>query len=101
MTVAATVDRERLVRTFLELVAVDSPTGHEEQIGDELERRFADLGCQVRRDPIGNIVAVLPGDRDATILIATHMDTAGTDRGIRPIVGDDDVIRTDGSTILG
>ena len=29
------------------------------------------------------------------------MDTAGTDRGIVPIIGEDGVIRTDGSTILG
>ena len=29
------------------------------------------------------------------------MDTVGTDVGIRPIIGDDGVIRTDGSTILG
>jgi tripeptide aminopeptidase len=101
MSIAGTVDPERLVQTFLDLVAVDSPTGHEERIGVELERRFASLGCQVRRDAIGNIVAVLPGRRDGTILVATHMDTAGTDRGIRPIVGEDGLIRTDGSTILG
>ena len=29
------------------------------------------------------------------------MDTAGTDRGIVPVIGDDGVIRTDGTTILG
>jgi len=30
------VDRERLVRTFLELVAIDSPSGHEAEIGDDV-----------------------------------------------------------------
>ncbi len=98
---ADAVDRDRLVRTFLELVAIDSPTGHEEGIGRELEVRFGALGCTVRRDEIGNLVAVLPGTSDGTMLIATHMDTAGTDRGIKPIIGEDGVIRTDGSTILG
>ena len=29
------------------------------------------------------------------------MDTVGPDTGIKPIIGDDGVIRTDGSTILG
>ena len=53
------------------------------------------------RDEIGNVIAVRPGNRDGTILVSTHMDTAGTDRGIVPIIGDDGVIRTDGSTILG
>ena len=27
------VNRDRLLSTFLDLVAVDSPTGHEEEIG--------------------------------------------------------------------
>ena len=94
------VDQDRLLRTFLDLVAIDSPTGHEEEIGDVLEARFGALGCTVSRDAIGNLVAVRPGTR-TTILVSTHMDTAGTDRGIRPVLGDDGVIRTDGSTILG
>ena len=95
------VDRERLLRTFLDLVAVDSPTGHEGEIGRVLEARFRELGCASSMDEIGNIVAVYPGTREGTILVSTHMDTAGTDRGIVPIIGDDGVIRTDGSTILG
>ena len=92
------VDRERLLRTFLDLVAVDSPTGHEQEIGRVLQARF---GCSTTMDEIGNLLAVYPGTREGTILVSTHMDTAGTDRGITPVIGDDDVIRTDGSTILG
>jgi tripeptide aminopeptidase len=95
------VDRERLLSTFLELLAVDSPTGHEGEIGRVLDSRFRDLGCATSMDEIGNIVAVYPGTREGTILVSTHMDTAGTDRGIVPIIGADGVIRTDGSTILG
>jgi len=100
MDLTAAVDRDRLVRTFLELVAIDSPTGDEAAIGRELAERFAGLGCEVSVDDVGNLVAVLPGRDDGTILVATHMDTAGTDRGIVPVVADG-VIRTDGSTILG
>ena len=99
--VALDVDRDRLLSTFLDLVAIDSPTGEEEEIGDRLTGLFAGLGCTTTRDDIGNLVAVLPGSGEGTILISTHMDTAGTDRGIVPIVGEDGVIRTDGSTILG
>jgi len=101
MDVSTGVDRQRLVTTFLDLVAIDSPSGDEAAIGEELERRFTALGCTVRRDGIGNIVAVLAGRRDGTIVLSTHMDTVGRDRGIVPIIGDDGVIRTDGSTILG
>ena len=101
MTLSDQVDRDRLLRTFLELVAIDSPSGHEAAISAELEQRFTTVGCRVRRDAVGNIVAVLPGRRDGTVLVSTHMDTVGTDIGIKPIIGDDGVIRTDGSTILG
>lgn len=95
------VDRNRLLQTFLDLVAVDSPSGHERAFGDELEARFGALGCETSRDDIGNLVAVFPGRRAGTILLSTHMDTVGPDTGIQPIIGDDGVIRTDGSTILG
>ena len=59
------------------------------------------LGCETSRDDIGNLVAIFPGRRAGTILLSTHMDTVGPDTGIKPIIGDDGVIRTDGSTILG
>jgi tripeptide aminopeptidase len=95
------VDRDRLLATFLGLVAVDSPTGHEESIGTILEARYRELGCTTSKDDIGNVVAVYPGTRPGTILVSTHMDTAGTDRGFIPVFGEDGVIRTDGSTILG
>ncbi|HEX6286927.1 MAG TPA: M20/M25/M40 family metallo-hydrolase [Acidimicrobiia bacterium] len=98
--IADLIDPDRLLATFLELVAIDSPTGHEEQIGRELSERFTALGCQVRTDDIGNLVATFPGPGTDTILISTHMDTAGTDVGIEPII-EDGIIRTDGSTILG
>jgi tripeptide aminopeptidase len=101
MSVAAQIDRDRLLSSFLELVAIDSPSGDEAEISAVLEQKFTELGCRVARDDIGNIVAVLPGRRAGTILVSTHMDTVGTDRGIKPIIGEDGVIRTDGSTILG
>jgi tripeptide aminopeptidase len=101
MTVVDQVDRDRLLKSFLELVAIDSPSGDEAEISKVLEHLFGELGCTVTRDDLGSIVAVLPGRREDSILISTHMDTVGTDRGIQPIIGDDGVIRTDGSTILG
>ena len=94
------VDSDRLIATFLDLVAIDSPTGHEERIGKELSARFTALGCTVSMDDVGNLVAVLPGTRPDTVLFSTHMDTAGTDTGIRPII-EDGIIKTDGTTILG
>ncbi len=37
------LDRDRLLQTFLDLVAIDSPTGGEEEIGKDLEVRFGEL----------------------------------------------------------
>ena len=54
------VDKDRLLKNFLALVAIDSPTGHEEAIGKELEGRFRALGCTVRRDETGNLIATYP-----------------------------------------
>ena len=97
---ADAVDRERLLKAFLDLVAIDSPTGHEEAIGVELKRRFSDLGCAVTMDEHGNLIATYPGDRGDTLLLSFHMDTAGTDTGIKPQIRDG-VIYSDGTTILG
>jgi tripeptide aminopeptidase len=97
---ADAVSQDRLLETFLDLVAIDSPTGHEEAIGRELEKRFSALGCEVNRDKTGNLIARYPGDRDDTLLLSFHMDTAGTDTGIKPQIRDG-VIYSDGTTILG
>ena len=58
MMLADAVDSGRLVATFLELVALDSPTGHEEKIGRELSARFSELGCQLSQDEVDNLIAV-------------------------------------------
>ncbi len=99
----------RLVQTFLELVAIDSPSGHEEAIGAELARRLTALGGEVERDPHGNVIARFapdgsraqqPTPPEGWLLLSAHMDTVGSDRGIRPEIRDG-VIYSDGTTILG
>lgn len=92
-------DRERLVQTFLELVRVDSPTGEEEAMAREVSRRLEALGAEVRRDAYGNVIARIGGEGEP-FLLAAHMDTVEPGRGIQPII-DGDIIRTDGSTVLG
>jgi tripeptide aminopeptidase len=94
------IDETRLVQTFLDLVAIDSPSGHEEAIGEELMTRLAALGGQVVRDEHGNVIARWPEGPGEWLLLSAHMDTVGEDRGIRPQVRDG-VIYSDGTTILG
>ena len=92
------INRDRLVKTFTDLVQIDSPSGEEEAMAVELTRRLEALGFSVKRDDYGNIVAD-DGGADP-ILLSAHMDTVEPGRGIKPSI-DGDRIVSDGSTILG
>ncbi len=94
------INRDRMVQTFLELVAIDSPSGDEDAIADELETRLLALGLECSPDAAGNVLAWRPGTGEP-ILLSAHMDTVEPGRGIQPIWDGPDIIRTDGSTILG
>lgn len=95
------IDEQRLVRTFLDLVAIDSPSGEEEAICNELIRRFSTLGGAVETDEHHNLIAHFAGASDGEwLMLSAHMDTVGQDRGIKPQIRDG-VIYSDGTTILG
>lgn len=95
------INQERLVQTFLDLVAIDSPSGEEAQICKELVRRFTALGGECETDAIHNLIARFEGTRPGDwLMLSAHMDTVGQDRGIKPQIRDG-VIYSDGTTILG
>jgi tripeptide aminopeptidase len=93
------INEHRLLRTFLDLVQIDSPSGEEAAFAQELERRFSSLGMSTKRDELNNVVARLSG-QGAPVMLAAHMDTLMPGRGIKPVVKDG-VVRSDGTTILG
>jgi tripeptide aminopeptidase len=92
------VNGERLLSTFVALVAIDSPSGEEAQFAAHLTRRLEDLGAQVAVDSYGNVIGHI--GTGEPFLLGSHMDTVEPGRGIRP-VREAGVIRTDGSTVLG
>ncbi|MFN2115368.1 MAG: M20/M25/M40 family metallo-hydrolase [Anaerolineae bacterium] len=94
------IDRERAIDTFTDLVMIDSPSGDEAQVREHLLAKLDELGLRCEVDKTGNIVARLAAKRGAALLLGVHMDTVEPGRGIKPIV-DGDVIRSDGTTILG
>ncbi len=94
------INRDRLVQTFLELVAIDSPSGDEDAIAAELERRLRALGVEAAQDLAGNVLGRREGSGEA-ILLSAHMDTVEPGRGIKPVWDGPDIIRSDGTTILG
>ena len=94
----AMINRDRLVKTFTELARIDSPSGEEEAMAQDLTRRLEDLGFTVRRDAYGNLIAN-DGGADP-LLLSAHMDTVEPGRGVQPRVSGDR-IESDGTTILG
>ena len=92
-------DRQRLVETLIDLIRIDSPTGEEDEIDQEVSSRLDALGFNVRHDAYKNLIASLEGQGEP-VLLSAHLDTVEPGRGIRPLL-DGDVLRSDGSTILG
>lgn len=104
------INIERMKRTFLDLVQIDSHSRREGEIAAYLKRRCEEMGAQVETDDAGekiggetgNLIARFRGTvSDAPpFLFSSHMDTVTPGEGVRPIV-EGDIIRSDGRTILG
>lgn len=104
--VIAAVDRERVVTTASDLVAVPSPTGAEEAAADLLLSQLHDAGCVVTKQEVepgrANAVGRVRGSGGApTLMFNGHLDTSYsgdepwlTAPGFKPhpIVRDDAVI---------
>lgn len=98
------INRDRLVRTFLELVKIPSPSWKEHAVIEYIEKNVAEYGAQCRRFPCGEsfnlLVSVKGNRRGETGLFSCHTDTVTPCENIRPIVTEMK-ISSDGTTILG
>lgn len=104
------INTERVTQTFLDLVHISSPSRHERGVADYVKVKLAELGLEVEEDDAGskidgdagNVFAFLRGKaEDATpIFLSCHMDTVEPTESIR-VVSEGDLIKTDGSSILG
>ena len=92
-------DQERLVKTLIDLIKIDSPSGEEDAMDREVSSRLEALGLKVSHDSYNNVIAKLAGE-GRPIMLSAHLDTVEPGRGIKPVV-DGGVLRSDGSTILG
>ncbi|WP_019639034.1 M20/M25/M40 family metallo-hydrolase [Paenibacillus fonticola] len=106
------INKDRIIGQFIELVQIDSETKHERQVADFLKAKLAELGLEVVEDDsqkrtghgAGNLIATLPavpGIDAPSFLFTCHMDTVAPGNGIKPVIGEDGWIRSDGTTILG
>ena len=104
------VPRDRIVDDFLSLVRISSPSRREGEVARWLTGTLQRMGVQVDVDDAGtklggdtgNLLAHFPGTvPDApALLLCAHMDTVVPCERITP-VRDGDVIRTDGTSVLG
>jgi len=104
------IDRARLVTEFLDLVRIDSLSKREGRIAKRLRESLEALGVVVEEDDAGskvggdagNLLARFPGTAPGApaLLLCAHMDTVVPGENVKPVVSGD-VIRTDGTTILG
>jgi tripeptide aminopeptidase len=97
-------DNRRALDTFLELVRMDSPSGHEDAVAAHLLGALQQLGVDAARDATGNVVGRRPGKGAAAnrppLLLGAHMDTVSPGIGVKPVV-EHGVVRSSGDTVLG
>ena len=104
------INQERIKNLLLELVQIDSVSREERGVAERIRALCEEMGAEVEIDDAGekvggntgNVVARFPGTIAGAeaIMMSAHMDTVVPGRGVKPIV-EGDIIRTDGSTVLG
>src|SRR5262245_44638721 len=117
-TPAFELDTDAAVQRLMRFLGVNSITGHEAAIGEELAAALKEVGVPAKDitfddahtripepTPIGNLLAKLPGTSKKNakpILFMTHMDTVPLCAGAKPkIVGKRIVNEREGTTALG
>lgn len=103
------INEERLIREFIRLAEIPSPSFREGALKDYLSERLKALGLEVEEDETGakiggdcgNLLARLPGDgKYPTVFFCAHMDTVEPAAGVE-VVFQGGVFRSKGDTILG
>jgi len=104
------INKNRLIQTFRDLIAIDCLSLQERQMADHLIALFTKLGMTINEDDAGqklggntgNLHAYLPGDLSLPpILFSCHIDTVGPGLGKQAVVHPDGKITSNGDTILG
>ncbi len=104
------INQKRLVDTLLQLVRIDSESGTEKKMQEQVAAELKKLGCRVVVDNAGkkfttnakgNVMGFFPGTvKSAPFVLVAHLDTVKPGCGIKPVVKKDCIV-SDGKTILG
>lgn len=93
---ASDAERERLHRTFATLCRIESPSGRERVCADWVKAELGGMGLGCEEDgagaaagsDAGNLLARIPGQGSASILLCAHLDTVPPTAPIDPVVTD-------------
>ncbi len=104
------INQERIKNLLLELVQIDSVSRREREVAERIRQICEGMGAEVEVDDAGekvggntgNVIARFPGTIPGAepIMMSAHMDTVVPGEGVKPVV-EGDIIRTDGTTVLG
>ncbi|HMC07282.1 MAG TPA: M20/M25/M40 family metallo-hydrolase [Solirubrobacterales bacterium] len=101
-------DDERILDRFVRLCEIPSPTGAERAVANAVLAELRDLGVEATEDGAagparagaGNLIGRIPGQREAWVMFACHLDTVPHPGAVEVIL-DNGVFRSRGETILG
>ncbi len=104
------ISSDRLAETFKFLVEIDSESGNEANVSNEIRKIFESLGvAEIHIDDAGaqtgsntgNLIAKFEGSTSVPpLMLNAHMDTVSPGKGVKAILRDG-VFTSDGTTILG
>ena len=104
------INETRLKNLLIELIKIDSLSRKERDVAMRLKQELEELEATVEIDDagekvggnVGNVIAHFPGNKTGArpLLLSAHMDTVVPGEGIVPVL-DGDILRTDGTTVLG
>jgi len=91
--------KQRLQKTLIELMAINEIYPNEREVIQYVERRLSAAGVKWQEDSFRNIIAFIPGQGEP-VMYSTHLDIPEPAPNIKYTI-EGDVIRSDGSSILG
>jgi tripeptide aminopeptidase len=97
------MDRERLVKTFCDLVKIPSESPNDQEFIKHMEKLLKKEGATTALDGFGNLMGYFPAKNSNStepVLFCCHGDTVKPGIGIQPII-ENGIIRSKGDTILG
>lgn len=89
-----------VLNVFQELVRIDSPSGHEEQICSWITNWAVKNGWSYVADGIGNLIVTKQAATMLPFFLCAHMDTVQPGEGVQPVLKNNSIY-SEGNTILG